>query len=277
MSTDVSSLVTATYTATVPVFADADLMNSAGFVDMIVACLNRTEFVKQNVPGISDVVPNVVSRIEEFMAIDWNSSRNMLNADLNWKTAFNGSPIVTCLDGITNNPGGISVELATATHSFSAFLGSQSTSNPLQFAQFARCAFIVANATTAANRDARYGLSQDSNLLTGGTYGAAFVQLEASANWQIKMKTTGGEDTIDTGVLISADTIYQLEIIRNSGGSLTFKINNSAIGTYSSPSNKVLTTEAVNLGLLQIGKISASRIFKCRHMSFRTSALSNRF
>ncbi len=95
MSTPVQSLVTPEYTAVVPVFADGDPVNEAGFIAMMVPALNRTEFLRQNLPNLATVVSRVQSRLEEFGAVDWNNSRNVLHADLNWKTAFNGSPVVT--------------------------------------------------------------------------------------------------------------------------------------------------------------------------------------
>lgn len=276
MPTNVSSLVTAEYTAVVPVFADTEPVNEAGFVAMMVPALNRTEFLRQNLPNLATQVSRVQSRIEEFGAVDWNNSRNVLHADLNWKTAFNGSPIVTGAAGATDNPSGVSVDLSVSGHSFAAFLGSQATSAPLRAAQIGRAAFIVQMPTTAANRDARYGFSQDANALNGGTHGLAFVQLETEANWQIKLKTSGGEDTIDTGVVIDEDDTYLLEIVRNSDGSFTMSIDEVEIGTYSSPTNEVITTETVNFGMLQIGKTAASRVFVTRHMSVRSATLGDR-
>ncbi len=171
----------------------------------------------------------------------------------------------------------MSVDLSVSAHSFAAFLGSQSTSAPIKAAQFERAAFIVQMPTTAANRDARYGLSQDANALNGGTHGLAFVQLETEANWQIKLKTAGGEDTIDTGVVIDEDDTYLLEIVRNSNGSFTMSIDEVVIGTYSDPTNKVLTTQSVNFGFMQICKTAASRVFVTRHVSYRSSTLGDRY
>lgn len=277
MPTNVAGLVTAEYTAVVNVPADGDYANEAALTDMAVAGLNRTEFVRQNLPILATSVARVVAVEEEFLSAVWNNSVQVLHADTNWKTASAGAPVVTGRTATADQPGGVSVSMATSLASFSLYKGSAATSAPFRTQNFDRFSAIYRIPDTISDKQCRIGLSQDVNSLAGGTHGLAFVHEDAESNWQIYSKTAGGTDQIDSGVLVEADTDYLFELVRASNGTWSVRINEVEIVSLTSPGNNVLTTQTFNLGAFFLCGTAATRVFDLIRLSGRTNTLGNRY
>lgn len=277
MPTNVAGLVTSEYTSVVNVPADGDYANEAALTDMVVAGLNRTEFVRQNTPILATAVARVVAVEDEFLSAVWNNSIQVLHADTNWKTASAGSPVVTGRTATADQPGGFNVSMSTSLASYAIYKGSSSTSAPFLTSNFDRFSAIVRIPTTVSDKQCRIGLSQDANALLGGTHGLAFVKEDAEANWQIYSKTAGGTDQVDSGVLIEADTDYLFELVRASSGTWTVYINEVAITTLTSPGNNVLTTQTFNIGAFFLCGTAATRDFELIRLAGRTNTLGDRY
>lgn len=277
MPTNIAGLVTAEYTSVVNVPADGDYANEAALTDMMTAALNRTEFVRQNVPILATSVARVVAVEEAFLSAFWNNSSQVLHADTNWKTASSGSPVVTGRTATADQPGGFNVSMATSGASFALYKGSGATSAPFRTQNFDRFSAIVRIPTTVSDKQCRIGLSQDANALLGGTHGLAFVKEDAEANWQIYSKTAGGTDQVDSGVLIEADTDYLFELVRASSGTWSVRINEVEITTLTSPGNNVLTTQTFNVGAYFLCGTAATRDFELIQLGARTNTLGDRY
>lgn len=277
MATDIAGSVTSEYTSVVEVPADTDILSEAGLTDMMLAGLNRTEFVRQNTPILATSIRRIVDVHEEFLSVDWNNSRQVLHADRNWKTSSAGSPTVAFRANAAGQPGGLRATMGTSGGAFACYLGSASTSQVFRTAEFDRFACIVHLPTTISDKQFRVGLSQDVNGLTGGTHGLAFVRESAEANYQIYAKTSGGEDQIDSGVTVTADEDVLFELVRASSGTWSVRVNEVEITTLTSPANRALTTETFNLGAYFICGTAATRVFDLLQIDGRTTALGNRY
>ena len=193
---------------------------------------------------------------------------------LNWgfTTSGTSAPVVTA--GVASHPGIVSlVTGATSTNNSRLHLTDAAATAFCDPTDLDRVMFII-RIPTITTMSVRVGVGQDISSTTFGTAGAWFsFDSAVNAAWQTITRQASTSTTNTSGVTVTANNWYMLELVRLSGGNWEFYINNALAFTHSANQ----PTTACNIGMMVQTGTSAGRNLDIDYFHIRTKKLGQRW
>ena len=280
MPSEVSQLVDgSTYPASIRVRSDGEPLHEANETDLTVSILNRIEFIRQQIPTLQASTPTFAELSEEFLSFGLVGipGQELLLSGNAWQFRHTNG-FITAAGAQTKNPGGVQISAPTTGNKVALFLGAVSTS-PVYIAQeIDRWDAVVQAPSSQGETDSSEFIVGIGQGIDDGVQAHGLVfswDNAANNNWRVVSTTSGGTNTIDTGVPVVANQVYTLEAFRDAAtGDWSFRVNGSTVGVF--PVTQVPTTETVNFGVF-MENIGSSAIMIIRRLGMLQSQLTPRF
>lgn len=225
MPTNISSSVTAEYTAAIPVPDDGEYASHAALANAIRPVANRAEYLRDLV----EVAPwRIVSIFEDFLAARVSSLPDHAQWDQLWNSSNDdvGSWNIADLD----------FEDALGVVRFLNTSGSASASryrksfSMARFENVRRITARVRASSVASGMNLEIGWLRSTDPNPGNedspSHAASVVFMpSSSANWRLRTDDGSSSTYVDTGVPVAADTWYQLDLVHDGALGVTLSID----------------------------------------------------